>query len=329
MSPGETKRPASPSIWISLPILAAYNSPVSDHSPLCDVFAAHAAPDTLSTLVRDHSDELEPVLEQLLDTARTAWPRLAVPAPLFIQHLAERASAAGSCEELLQGLRALAAPSLYLTCGCTYGFEEALRSFDSQLMHRVPVFVSHLRLPAAYVEDVQQELRHKLLVSAGAKPPGIAAYGGRGELANFVRAAAVRAAISGRRSKDEQSERDDGSLAERMAGYTADPALESLKQRYLVEFKEAISAAIAQLPTEQRNLLRLFYVDGITTVQLGAMFGVNQSSTSRRLTAARNAILEETKRSLRSRLKLSESSFKELSQLVQSQLDLSLSRLLK
>lgn len=302
---------------------------MSDLSPLCDVFATHAASGALSTLVRDNSDELEPVLDQLLDAGRAAWPRLSVPAPLFVQYIGERISTAGSCEEVIQALRALAAPSLYLTCGCTYGIEEALHDFEAHLMRRVPAFVSHLRLPAAYVEDVQQELRQKLLVCVGDKPPGIAAYGGRGELANFVRAAAVRAAISGRRNKNEQSERDDGSLAERMAGSTEDPALESLKRRYLTEFKEAISAAIAQLSTEQRNLLRLFYVDGITTVQLGAMFGVNQSSTSRRLTAARSAILEETKRSLRSRLKLSESSFQELSRLVQSQLDLSLSRLLK
>lgn len=297
--------------------------------PLSAVFVSHVPSRGLAELLASAPPSFEELLDGLWHEAAARWTGFVVAAPLFVQHVAERTADVKSYDELTQWLKGLAAADLYLACGCMHGEDAAIRAFDKEVISRVPAFVSQQRLPAAFVDDVQQELRRKLLVSHGEKDPGIAGYGGRGELQNFVRATAVRTAISMRRPMDEKNQRDDGSVAERLSGATADPALESMKKQYRTEFKEALSSAIATLTSEQRNLLRMYYVDGVPTTQLATVFKLNQSNVSRRISAARTAIFDETKRQLRGRLKLTDSSFEELSQMVQSQLDLSLSRLLR
>lgn len=273
------------------------------------------------------ASSFESLLGTVYQTGASAWPGLSISATIFIGYVAERLGPRS--EPLENALRALRSGDLYLACACVYGIGDALQRFDAAFISRVPAFLGHMRLPASFVEDVQQELRRKYLVWEDAQPPTLASYEGRGELANWVRAAAVRTAISLRRRKDEQAERDDGSMAEQMAGGSADPEIESLKRRYSGDFKCALEAAITALPAEHRNLLRLYFVDRLTTTQIGATFGINQSSASRRLIAIREALLDSTKRLLRDRLKLSDSAFQELSGLVQSQLHLSLSRILR
>lgn len=306
-----------------------YHSAVTDLSPLCTVFAAHAPSQIVSQLGESQAAELDALLQRQLDAGSACWPGMRVTAPLFVLHIAERLGNVATLDEAMQSIRALHAADLYLACGCMYGIGDALQLFDRSVIARVPSFLSQLRLPAALIDDVQQDLRKKLLVWEDEQPPGLASYSGRGELANFVRVAAIRNAHNKRRTQDEKAERDDGSLAERLAVGTSDPAIESLKRRYRTEFKEGISAAIAELASEHRNLLRLYYVEGLPTTQLAAVFGVNQSNISRRLIAVRSAIFDETQRQLRKRLRLTETAFEELSKLVLSQLDVSLSRLLR
>ena len=102
-----------------------------------------------------------------------------------------------------------------------------------------------------------------------------------------------------------------------------------MKSRYGSEFKRALEQAIAALTGKQRNLLRHYYVKGFTTGQIGALFNINQSNASRRLSIVRETLLGQTRRILRERLKLTESDLTDLAALVQSQLNLSLSRILK
>lgn len=304
---------------------------MSESADLSHLFLSHIRHAALRGLIERGADPaaLERLLGEAWEQGREAWPGLALPAPLFIQHIAERLGEPADWPAFEQSLRGLCITDLYLACACLNEVGDALRRFDKAIIQRVPAFVSNLRLPPSFVEDVQQEVRRKLLVGEGERQPGLSAYAGRGELANWVRAAAVRAAISMRRNKNEQNERDDGSMAERMAGVSADPVVESMKRKYGAEFKAALEQSIGALSSEHRSLLRLYYVDGVTTGQLGAMFSINQSSISRRLIGIREELLRETKRRLRDSLRLSESALDELSALVQSQLDLSLSRILK
>jgi RNA polymerase sigma-70 factor, ECF subfamily len=62
---------------------------------------------------------------------------------------------------------------------------------------------------------------------------------------------------------------------------------------------------------------------------IGALYKVSASTISRRLARLRKAILAETRRILRVRLGLDESDLASVMKLVQSDLDLSISRMLK
>lgn len=300
-------------------------SVMSEHV-LSSIFLGHVAASQRESLLLGTA--AEQALTEAWDAGRTAWPDVALPAPLFIQHLAERCDPVASEEELAAALKQLQVSDLYLACACLHQVAGALQHFDREFIGRVPTFVARLRLQPSFIQDVQQELCKRLLVEGGEAPPRIAAYRGRGQLANWLKAVAVRTAISLGRKKDEQVERLPD-LAEYIPEVANDPALEAMRRRYGVEFKAALEASIAALTGEQRNLLRHYYVKGFTTGQIGALFNMNQSSASRKLSAIRENLLAETRRRLRESLKLGDSDFNELAGLIQSQLNLSLSRLLR
>lgn len=308
-----------------------YPAWVFEDAPLVLLFLPHVQPALQGALSSDAG--LTTVLNTQLDEAwqkgKAAWPSLALPMPLFVRHVAERTSQASSWSDLQAALGNLSMTGLYLACACVHGVGEALQRFDLTVIQRIPAFLASMRVTNSFAEDVQQEVRRKLLIAVDDNPPGIAAYSGRGELANWVRAAAVRTALSMRRNKNEQHERDDGSLAERMTEYTEDPAIESMKRQYGPAFKRVIQQAISELPPDSRTLLRMYYVDGVTTTQLGALYSLNQSNMSRKLIKIRSELFQAARRQLRAELRLSDSAFEELSALVLSQLDLSLSRILK
>ena len=296
---------------------------------LSQIFSSHCDPQPAPAL--SLGEATERALEAGWETGRAVWPEAIVSAPLFVQHLAERIGLFADEETLLTTLAQLHLSDLYLTCACAHGSEPALRYFERTFMRQVPSFLVRLRLQPSFVEDVAQELHLRLFVvheSTEFRAPGIAAYTGRGRLVNWLRAVAVRRAIDMLRIKDEQHERD-GNIAERITAVSDDPVLDGLKRRFGAEFKHTLEECLSALPPDQRNLLRHYYVKGFTTTELGALFNLNQSNVSRRLSSIRESLLFETQRRLRARLKLSESDFSELAHLVQSQLNLSLSRILK
>lgn len=302
---------------------------MTSQSLLVDVFLAQV-PARLAALA---DDAVQTALSALLDNhtgaAQQEWTGFSLPGPLFAQYLAERMGDADGWPAALRKLEGLHAPDLYLACGCVAGLASAIRAFDTVLVRQVPRSVRHMNLSDASVDDVMQELRQSLLVGTEERPPRLSMYDGSGKLTAFLSVSAVRAALNRRRSKDEQAVRDDGSLAEHFAGTTPDPQLEALKRRYLAEFKTALQSAIDSLTSEQRNLLVHYYIDGLSTTKLAVMFSINQSTVSRRISETRSDIYEKTRQQLRKKMCLSDSEFIDLSRMVQSQLDLSLSRILR
>jgi len=177
-----------------------------------------------------------------------------------------------------------------------------------------------------FVDEVRQSLREKLLVSRSGMPPRIAEYSGRGALANWVRVAALRAAVDLRRRDNEPAaakQEDD------VVAAAAAPDLLYLKERYGKEFQAAVSTAFTSLDDEQCNLLRLQHVDGLRTAQIAALFHVDRSTIKRQLASCRAKLLDETRRILRERLGMSPTEFQSVARLVQSQLHLSVERLLR
>lgn len=269
------------------------------------------------------SEELERTLQSALDAARGGFPGLTVEDAAFLRFLAERAKTAEP-----RAIAALHAADLYLACACAAGSSEALVELDKRLVATVGPAVARLRATPSFVDEVQQLLRQKLLVGGAGSAPKILDYLGKGSLAHWLRAAALRVALNLLESqKVGAAEPDDEGLS-RMPAIGPDPELALVKQRYGPEFKAALEGALRGLSPRERNFLRLYFVQGLTVEQIGRMEGTHKSTVSRWLTRAREALLDEVKKRLKERLSLSASELDSLLGVLQSQLDVSLVRVL-
>jgi RNA polymerase sigma-70 factor, ECF subfamily len=154
----------------------------------------------------------------------------------------------------------------------------------------------------------------------------ITRYGGRGPLGGWTRVVAVRTAAELRRA-EQRGVRRTSAFAERVAQSAVDPELDYLKDRYAAELREAFETALASLVREDRVLLRLHFVEGMTTHALGPVYGLDHSTIVRRLAKARSRLLELARTRLGERLDISPSHAQSLMLMARSRLDITLSPL--
>jgi len=101
-----------------------------------------------------------------------------------------------------------------------------------------------------------------------------------------------------------------------------------LKSMYAEHVATATREALATLSPRARTLLRLHHLDGLTVDDLGRMYNVHRATAARWLAAAREAVFDETRLRLEATLGIGEDSVVSIVRLVQSQLVLSMRRLL-
>lgn len=273
-------------------------------------------------------EALESRLTSLWESGRTAWPDIVLPAIVFIRHLA--AHLPTEAEESTRGfLASVHASDLYLACACALGDPVALAAFDRSILGQVPAFLARMDPSPSFADELKQLLREKLLVAAAGGAPKIAEYAGAGALWSWVRVVAIRTAVSLRRNRDEQpgKELDDG--VAKVLPLGQDIEVDYIRTRHHSEFKEALRAAFASLPQEQRHVLRLHFAGGLTQDAIAALLQVNRRTVGRWLSSARTAMFHETRRLLQSRLRLSPADLDSLVHVLRKSFDLSISTLLK
>ena len=153
----------------------------------------------------------------------------------------------------------------------------------------------------------------------------IRSYRGRGKLKSWVQVTAVRIAIELCRKK--KPEQTDEALAD-VAGWDEDPELEPIRHLYRDEFAAAFKTALASLSSRERNVLRLYLLDGLNIDRIGGMYRVHRATVARWIAGAREKLLDGTRAELKQKLRLSETEFESLLVVVKSHLDLSLERFL-
>jgi len=266
---------------------------------------------------------LESSLEAALFAARAAWPEVALDESQFARALGENADPETAPEN---GLLALHATDLYLARACANGDTAALRALEAGIFADVPAAIRSIVKSSAALDEAMQRVRASLLVAGDGAPPKIAEYAGRGSLHGWVRVVAVRVALMMvRRPRPEVPL--ESALLDMPAG--GDAELDYLRKRYGTEFKEAFAEAFAKLSAEERTLLELTVLEGVSLDRIGAMHRVNKSTVSRWLSKARETLLTETRRVMKERLRCSDKELESLLGLVRSQLDVSLERLLR
>ncbi|HEX8110063.1 MAG TPA: sigma-70 family RNA polymerase sigma factor [Kofleriaceae bacterium] len=268
---------------------------------------------------------LSGVLQGLYTAGRVRWAELpALPPEDFVAHLALRVP---PDVDPVAHLRGLVAEDLYLACACTCGIPDAVKAFDAQFLSRVPDYVSHIGGSSDFGQEIQQQLRERLLVRRGDAPPRIADYSGRGSLASWLRVAAVRVALNHRVRPNEARRVDDEAIVDELATEVS-PQLDVLRARYAAVLGDALKRAVAGLRPDQRVLLRMYFVSGHSTQQIATLLRVDRSTAARRLVAARQAVFDETHRWLRTELAIDSSEFASLARTLHDQLNVSLGGLL-
>jgi RNA polymerase sigma-70 factor, ECF subfamily len=260
------------------------------------------------------------VFDRLHEVGRATWPGVRVSAADFVNHLTLHLGLSSEAAESL-GTRA---GDLYLAVAAARGDAAAISVIDRTCIAHVDPAL-HGMLSSSEIDDLKQLLRQRLFLGTSG-PPKILDYAGRGELRAWVRASAVRAAISVLRSqKRDHLHQHDLWIAAPEIG--VDPTIDYLRPRLQVEFRAAFESALASLETRERNLLKHHFLDGMSTDELAILYRVHRATAFRWLTRARERLLSQTRQALAARLSLRRSELDSVMQLVDSQLEVSVVRL--
>jgi RNA polymerase sigma-70 factor (ECF subfamily) len=260
---------------------------------------------------------LDGALRERLSAGRAAWPGLELEDEAFVRHLAAHAGS-GELPPLDRS------GDLFLACACAAGARGAASAFEKT--YRAAIERSVARVDRSVIDEATQSVMVSLLVREGDAPPRIADYGGRAALRTWLATVAARAAIQLRRRRGDQAHESLTGLAEAMVG--VEPELALAKARHGKELEESLRGALGRLDARQLVLLRLHHVKGWSVDRLGTLYRVGRSTAARWVAAAREAYVEAAKRDLRERLNLTPSELESLVALLQSNIELSLVRLL-
>lgn len=271
------------------------------------------------------SEALASALDELWRRATAGWTESWLTPEQFFAQLAPRLEPGPGAIERLADLHA---QELYLAYACAAGHHGALAIFESTYMPVVDSTVRGMRGQQASAQEVAQQIRERLLVGTSERDARILDYSGRGDLRRWLRAAATRTYLNVIRKHKREIAASDAPVMDALVDGGADPQLAHMKQLYQAEFKAAFEAALAKLGDRQKNILRYRHVDGVTVDGMAKIYRIHRATAHRWINEARAVLAKETERELRKRLSIDEAEFESIRRLIQSQVQLSLSRVL-
>jgi RNA polymerase sigma-70 factor (ECF subfamily) len=269
---------------------------------------------------RGDASAVATALGDAIATARRAWPDL----PFDDKQFARELGAVIEGPDVAGELKGVHVADLFLARACVAGVSEAQRAFDSQHLTRVAEWIAHVDRSPAFAADVRQDASRLLLMADGESPPKLNSYSGRGALGAFARVFVTRLARRFKRRKAEAPYVDPDEQV--LKAPDLDPEVRLLRSRFAREFAEAFKATLAELDADERNVLRLHYLDGLSIDEVGTTYRVSRATAARWLAKARARVVEETQRRLAARMGASAPNAASLLSMVQSQLDVSLRR---
>lgn len=267
--------------------------------------------------------ELESALAAAVARGCAALPGLAIPAEAFVAFLAKRAEAD---RPPAAALAALPVADLFLACACARGERGAAEAFDRVVLPAIEPDLRGIAADADVAGEILQRVREHLLVARPDGTPRIVEYLGRGPLAGWVRIVALRIGLQMLRAQRSASRRTDELANAPMRG-RFDPELEYIREHYRAPYKEAVEQALRDLSVQERNLLQLHVLDGVSLSQIGALHQVNKSTVSRWLSRARAELEAHLRRHLQAILRADAIEIESLLGLFHSDLDLSIERI--
>jgi RNA polymerase sigma-70 factor (ECF subfamily) len=265
--------------------------------------------------------DLDALLTAQLAAGRTEWPSVAVDDALYLGHLADKI-VQRAAEPADHVIRSMPGGCLYLAAACTAGDERAIAAFRDTILPGLRPALGKLALSETTIDEALQRVLVMILVGDPVRP-AIAGYSGRGSLRSWVRSIGVRTArrLAGVTEGGAHSAEDE---LDQIGANVHDPELTLLRERYRDKVREALADAFTRLTKRQRNVLRQYYIDGLTIDQLATLYKVDRATTARWVIGARPHVLEGMRDRLRELLGVSSDEVESILRLVRSQLDFSL-----
>jgi RNA polymerase sigma-70 factor, ECF subfamily len=262
--------------------------------------------------VAELPDGFEAHVETQLAAVSARWPQGPEPDASFSALVVARLSPQPRIEDL------------YLAWWCSSGDAQAIAAFEAAFADDLRAMTARFRdLPA---DELRQHLRIKLFVGSAESAPKIRDYSGTGSLRSWLRVTAVRSFIDLTRST--RAHRYEQELdAEDLLGF-ATPQHVSIRSELAAAVKSAFAAAVAQLAPRQRVFLRHAYVDHHTLDQIAAHYSVHRATVARTLAAAREQLISETRARLVGNIGIDSEELTSVIRMLDSRIDLSLSRVL-
>tara|TARA_R110002073_G_scaffold74100_2_gene181080 strand:- start:75158 stop:75979 length:822 start_codon:yes stop_codon:yes gene_type:complete len=179
-----------------------------------------------------------------------------------------------------------------LSRACLAGSPSANEAFEREVIQRASRGIRGSTKYSAVIEEAMQRLRIRLLVDGK-----LASYSAKGPVAAFVRVAASRTVIDLHRA----SQRGTRELQEQWAPLLDahnDPELAVLRNRHGEVLTQALRAAWAALPADDRLLLGMQLHEDCGVQQIAQLYGIHRTSAARRLVAARSRLLDACREAL-------------------------------
>lgn len=208
---------------------------------------------------------------------------------------------------------------LYLACACVGRDPKAVLAVERELIPIIDLVLA--TWDRAVVDETRQRLRAMLMVDHNGRGPLLAHYSGRGALARWIRVVAAREAGKTRRADTAAMPVDDDALFDALVAHD-DPQLAAIKQDAAIAFRAAFLATLAELDRTERTVLRLHILDGLTIDDIAPMFRVHRATVARWIAAAKQAVLERTRKRLMHELRLDANEVDSLIRAVQSRIEL-------
>lgn len=235
----------------------------------------------------------------------------------FVAHLAR----AGVPSPLPAGRAA----DLFIAAACAAGDQAAIRRFEAQYLGALDGHVARYGVRGDMLEELRQQVRIRMLVGPD---PLIGRYRASGPLGAWVRVIVVRTAMVLGESARRQHRRSDGDALERLVSDCLGPEAAAAKALYRDQLQAALEQAFAGLDAQERTLLRLHFLDGLSIDAIGRIYQIHRATAARRLVALRGQVLQAVRQALALPQPPSSSELRSLLKLLQDEIRLSLSRIL-
>lgn len=273
--------------------------------------------------------DAEPHFERGMSLLETEHATLHLDRLAFSRHVARCVeSLAVEQHAVLEALEKLRWADLGVAFGAISGSSEAWRILDTQYFSESVRVLGRLQLTQSQLDDVCQHTRTRLFLPG---PRGVAKlqqYMARGSLTAWLKMVVTRDAIDMLSKKEVELPAFGDDFWDALPASQDDSEMALLRRQYGAQLKDTVESVVADMHEEHRCVLRYHLVEGLTIDDIAMILGVHRATVARRINKARDEMAKTTRERMREHLQVSASQFASVMRLIDTQIDLSLHRLL-